>query len=83
MTDHSFLDKLETFPISVIQIDGSDQRFECIAIYIVVVRVWANGGNGHLVEPHFEGYTVQGFALYDFRAYAGQKTFFFVRKMFV
>ena len=83
MTDHSLFDKLEAFPISVIQIDGADQCFECIAIYAVVVRVGANGGNGHLVEPHFEGYTVQGLTLYDFRAYAGQKTFFFVRKMFV
>ena len=67
--------ELHAAVVAAVQIDGSDEGLEGIAVEVGVVRLRSVAGLHQFVEPNFYGQLVECFALHDFRAGIGQESF--------
>ena len=80
---HAFLHEASAASVALIQVDGADERLEGVAEDVTVMRLWAHGGDHHLVQPHLEGDAVKRIALHDLRPCAGQEALLLVGEVFV
>ena len=83
LLDHRFEDELFGYPVPLIQVDGTDKRFQGVPVDVGVVGQVARGGDDELVDSQVHGQLVQGLPLYDARAHVREEPLFFVFKPFV
>ena len=60
--------------VALVQINGADEGFECIAVHVTVVGRGAGRVFHQFVQSDFHGQFVERFALYNFRAGVGKET---------
>ena len=81
--EYFLLHELLAAVVTLVDVYGTDEGFESIAVHVAVVRRRARGRLYQFVQSDVYGQLVQCFALYDFGAGIGQETFAFPFEMTV